>query len=499
MNLPILGGGHELVFPWVRFWTPQKKSIQLGLSAFWGGDYEGYLADPEDKLLGVENRHLLSTERLLELRPGCFVLCGEPGMGKTRALDAALIAHAHPHRISLKFGDIPTWEYFLQRTRDSEAWRNWREGTHLLLLTVDGVDEGLIKIDGFVGALAGMLEPEPVSRLQLVLACRSLEWPQSEGGRLLALWPLNPKTEQPETSGTSGIYELCPLRERDVRLAANTSLTDAAGDNAGTEFMRELRRHHLVALGSRPLTLKMLLGEFAKGAGSFPKSHRELYRSCTRTLLQERDEQRSSRLRNKNLPRLTVPEKRRARVAGRIAALMLLCGRSAIARRSVSDPEATDLTVSEILHGEERLGDTAFELDETLLDAVLETPLFWPKTEGRADFYRPIVLGELVPDGAPLRPHIVWFGEAVPAMDEALAEMPDADAVVVVGTSLQVYPAAGLAELAPARARRFLVDLRPGRVPPGYRAVAASAEIGLPSLTAELDLRTLQDLSPPKS
>lgn len=100
--------------------------------------------------------------------------------------------------------------------------------------------------------------------------------------------------------------------------------------------------------------------------------------------------------------------------------------------------------------------------------------------------YAPIALGDRAPDGSQLRPHIVWFGEAVPAMNEAVDEMADADAVVVIGTSLQVYPAAGLAEMAPAGARRFLVDPRPGRVPPGYRVVEASADIGVPRLAAEL-------------
>jgi NAD-dependent deacetylase len=100
--------------------------------------------------------------------------------------------------------------------------------------------------------------------------------------------------------------------------------------------------------------------------------------------------------------------------------------------------------------------------------------------------YAPIALGDRAPDGSRLRPHIVWFGEPVPAMDEAGDEMADADAVVVIGTSLQVYPAAGLAEMAPAGARRFLVDPRPGRVPPGYRVIEASADIGVPQLAAEL-------------
>jgi NAD-dependent deacetylase len=100
--------------------------------------------------------------------------------------------------------------------------------------------------------------------------------------------------------------------------------------------------------------------------------------------------------------------------------------------------------------------------------------------------YAPIALGDRAPDGSQLRPHIVWFGDSVPAMGEAVDEMADADAVVVIGTSLQVYPAAGLAEMAPAGARRFLVDPRPGRVPPGYRVIEASADIGVPRLSAEL-------------
>ncbi len=46
--------------------------------------------------------------------------------------------------------------------------------------------------------------------------------------------------------------------------------------------------------------------------------------------------------------------------------------------------------------------------------------------------------------GAPLRPHVVWFGEAVPAMDEATTIAEEADVFIVIGTSLQVYPAANL-------------------------------------------------------
>ena len=55
-----------------------------------------------------------------------------------------------------------------------------------------------------------------------------------------------------------------------------------------------------------------------------------------------------------------------------------------------------------------------------------------------------INIGDLAPNGAQLRPHIVWFGEAVPKIGQALDYVESADIMLIVGTSLQVYPAAGL-------------------------------------------------------
>lgn len=55
-----------------------------------------------------------------------------------------------------------------------------------------------------------------------------------------------------------------------------------------------------------------------------------------------------------------------------------------------------------------------------------------------------ILLGQLAEDGAQLRPDIVWFGESVPRIEEAIDVVASADIFVIIGTSLQVYPAAGL-------------------------------------------------------
>lgn len=66
--------------------------------------------------------------------------------------------------------------------------------------------------------------------------------------------------------------------------------------------------------------------------------------------------------------------------------------------------------------------------------------------------------GDLCEKGSQLRPHIVWFGEAVPMMTEAINITKTADFFLVVGTSLQVYPAAGLLDYTPIYSEIFLID-----------------------------------------
>ena len=69
-----------------------------------------------------------------------------------------------------------------------------------------------------------------------------------------------------------------------------------------------------------------------------------------------------------------------------------------------------------------------------------------------------INVGDLTDDGSQLRPYIVWFEEPVPMMEKAAALLHDCDYFVVVGTSLQVYPAASLLHYAPAFLPKFIID-----------------------------------------
>jgi NAD-dependent deacetylase len=84
--------------------------------------------------------------------------------------------------------------------------------------------------------------------------------------------------------------------------------------------------------------------------------------------------------------------------------------------------------------------------------------------------YKDINPGDNCAKGSQLRPHIVWFGEEVPMMDEAISITGNADIFVVIGSSLNVYPAAGLLSYAPAKASLWLID-------PKYVAVPVSRKV----------------------
>ena len=70
----------------------------------------------------------------------------------------------------------------------------------------------------------------------------------------------------------------------------------------------------------------------------------------------------------------------------------------------------------------------------------------------------PVQIGDLAPNGAQLRPHIVWFGEAVPKIEAAIDAVEAADIILIVGTCLQVYPAAGLYRYAKMDAPIYIID-----------------------------------------
>lgn len=80
--------------------------------------------------------------------------------------------------------------------------------------------------------------------------------------------------------------------------------------------------------------------------------------------------------------------------------------------------------------------------------------------------YKDIQIGDFSKNGHQLRPHIVWFGEMVPKIEEAIPHFENADMIIIIGTSLNVYPAAGLTQYAQTSTPIYLIDPDPEVVIP---------------------------------
>ena len=92
------------------------------------------------------------------------------------------------------------------------------------------------------------------------------------------------------------------------------------------------------------------------------------------------------------------------------------------------------------------------------------------------------------PNGHPMRPYIVFFGEMVPMLERAIDIVAQADVVLVIGTSLQVYPANGLVNEAPSKAPIYLIDPNPntGFVRKHVIAIKEKAGMGVPKVVRVL-------------
>jgi NAD-dependent deacetylase len=99
-----------------------------------------------------------------------------------------------------------------------------------------------------------------------------------------------------------------------------------------------------------------------------------------------------------------------------------------------------------------------------------------------------IKLGDFAEDGTQLRPFIVWFEEEVPMLENAVNMVAEADIFVVIGTSLQVYPAAGLVNYAPKQIPKFIIDKKIPTVIniPNLQMIESSAGPGVQLLIQKL-------------
>lgn len=99
-----------------------------------------------------------------------------------------------------------------------------------------------------------------------------------------------------------------------------------------------------------------------------------------------------------------------------------------------------------------------------------------------------IEIGDTAEDGAQLRPHVVWFGEMVPNMEKAAQIVPMADILIVIGSSLVVYPAAALTDYAPSSIPKYIIDPNKPELydDTDWEHVQERAAVGAPKLVEQL-------------
>lgn len=105
------------------------------------------------------------------------------------------------------------------------------------------------------------------------------------------------------------------------------------------------------------------------------------------------------------------------------------------------------------------------------------------------DWKKDLVLGDLDDNGNQLRPHIVWFGEMVPMLQTAVEITVQADILIVIGTSMQVYPAASLINYVAKDTPIYFIDPKPSVNPREFdnlTVMSTTAAEGVPALVAKL-------------
>lgn len=158
-------------YGWKRFWCPRGDSISL--------IDNGYLADPD----APYGRYFNSALRPFEdvAKSPCLALLGEPGIGKTRtmqaeqaAVNAAVLAEGE-RTLWLDLRSCGDEQRLVDKLFGSQEFDSWLKGNHRLHVFLDSLDECLLRVDTVAALLVDELREHPVGRLSLRIGCRTAE------------------------------------------------------------------------------------------------------------------------------------------------------------------------------------------------------------------------------------------------------------------------------------------------------------------------------------
>ena len=243
-----------------------------------------------------------------------------------------------------------------KRIFENPDFLDWIDDESELVLQLDSLDEGLLRIDTIANLLAEELPRYPITRLSLRIACRRAVWPSST---------LEPALETIWGASGVGIFEMTPLCRRDVADAATIIGLDA------DSFFRELYTANVVPFAIRPLTLNLLLDLFKKD-GKLPRSVADIYLRGCLTLCEE---QNPSRRDTGRLGAHTAAQQ--LRIASRIAAVTMLANRYAVwvGPEGEGVPEE-DISLRTIAGSTEQGNFPPFTITEAAIRETVDTGLF---------------------------------------------------------------------------------------------------------------------------
>jgi len=335
-------------YNWKRFWCPRTDSFDLSDG--------GYLSDPDSEW---GNPHVKSFESITSIP--CLVLLGEPGIGKTYAMQTAQkavsaeIQEKGEQVLNFDLRSYGSEDRLVRELFGGKIFSDWIEAEYRLHVFLDSLDECLLRIDTLAALLVDKLKEYPVDRICLRIACRTADWPGSFEEGLKQLWG----------GDAVGVYELTPLRRVDVIEAAKAQNLD---DN---KFLREIDQREVVPLAIKPVTLNFLINTYSKN-GRFPSTQAELYLQGCRLLCEETNEGR----RNARLTGSFTPEQRLA-TASRIAAVTIFSNRYAVwTGIDCGDVPDEDVTVQKLCGGSEDADGSQFDVTKKAIEETLSTGLF---------------------------------------------------------------------------------------------------------------------------